>query len=155
PDSFFSWTSDAGGKGALYVFNRADRPPTWHKTGVQSTTFPTTLLKDPPELANTTHLLREQASLRTHFIVFETTIDGEPYQVIALPVYLPASRTALKGIVGFTVNLNWVRAHYFKELAAQVSHVVEGRGAMVLEIFDEKGAVITSNRAGLAVRNDP
>src|SRR4029077_2245040 len=37
PDSFFSWTSDTSGKGSLSVFNRADRPPSWHKSGVQST----------------------------------------------------------------------------------------------------------------------
>jgi len=159
PDSFFSWTrnvkDDEQDKGVLHVFNRADRPPDWHKAGIPTTDFPMTLLKNPEEFADPIHQLREQASLRTRFIVFETDIDGEPYQVVARPVYLPASRTALRGIVGFTVNLNWVRSHYFKELAAQVSHVVEGRGSMVLEIIDEKGQVVTSNRTALGVRNDP
>src|SRR5262245_59384067 len=99
-----------------------------------------------------TKLLRKQASLRARFILFETNIGEEPYQVIAQPVYVPGSRTVLRGIVGFTVNLNWVRAHYFNELTAQLSRVVVGRGSMILEVFDEKGQVITSNRPALGVQ---
>jgi signal transduction histidine kinase len=52
----------------------------------------------------------------------------------------------LRGIVGFTVNLNWVRAHYFNELAAQLSRVIVLRGSMVLEVLDDKNALITSTR---------
>jgi uncharacterized membrane protein len=154
PDSFFSWTGNLDSNGVLYVFNRADRPPSWHAGSVQSTEFPTTLLKDPPELVDMTELLRKQASLRARFILFETNIGEEPYQVIAQPVYVPGSRTVLRGIVGFTVNLNWVRAHYFNELTAQLSRVVVGRGSMILEVFDEKGQVITSNRPALGVASD-
>jgi signal transduction histidine kinase len=155
PDSFFSWTGNLDSNGVLYVFNRADRPPSWHAGGVQSAEFPTTLLKDPAELVHMTEQLRKQTSLRGRFILFETNIGEEPYQVIAQPVYVPGSRTMLRGIVGFTVNLNWVRAHYFNELTAQLSRVVVGRGSMILEVFDEKGEVITSNRPALGVASDP
>jgi signal transduction histidine kinase len=158
PDSFFSWAGSPdkqGEQGVLYVFNRADRPPSWHKGSIQPTEFPTTLLKNPAELADMLHLLRKQASLRARFVLFETSIGGEPYQVVARPVYVPASRTSLRGIVGFTVNLNWVRAHYFNELASQLSRVVVGRGSMVLEVIDEKGTVITSNRPALGIQKDP
>src|SRR5215813_7994627 len=44
PDSFFSWTGSIDSNGPLYVFNRADRPPSWHAGRIQSTEFPTTLL---------------------------------------------------------------------------------------------------------------
>jgi signal transduction histidine kinase len=153
PDSFFSWTG-SDEKGSLYVFNRADRPPSWHSRKIQTTEFPTTVLKNPEELAPMMRLVRNPSALRARFVVFETNIGGEPYQVIARPVYIPASRTVLKGIVGFTVNLNWVRAHYFSELDAQLTRVVEGRGSMVLEVLDEKGSPVTSNRAALNVPND-
>jgi signal transduction histidine kinase len=154
PDSFFSWTG-SNGEDSLYVFNRADRPPSWHNGKTQTTEFPTTVLKNPEELAPMMRLIRNPSALRARFVVFETNIGGEPYQVIARPVYIPASRTVLKGIVGFTVNLNWVRSHYFNELDAQLTRVVEGRGSMVLEVLDEKGSPITSNRAALNVPNDP
>ena len=153
PDSFFSWTG-SDEKGSLYVFNRADRPPSWHSGKLQTTEFPTTVLKNPEELAPMMRLVRNPSALRARFVVFETNIGGEPYQVIARPVYIPASRTVLKGIVGFTVNLNWVRAHYFSELDAQLTRVVVGRGSMVLEVLDEKGSPVTSNRAALNVPND-
>jgi signal transduction histidine kinase len=153
PDSFFSWTG-SDEKGSLYVFNRADRPPSWHSGKLQTTEFPTTVLKNPEELAPMMRLVRNPSALRARFVVFETNIGGEPYQVIARPVYIPASRTVLKGIVGFTVNLNWVRAHYFSELDAQLTRVVEGRGSMVLEVLDERGSPVTSNRAALNVPND-
>jgi signal transduction histidine kinase len=153
PDSFFSWTG-SDEKGSLYVFNRADRPPSWLSGKIQTTEFPTTVLKNPEELGPMMRLVRNPSALRARFVVFETNIGGEPYQVIARPVYIPASRTVLKGIVGFTVNLNWVRAHYFSELDAQLTRVVEGRGSMVLEVLDEKGSPVTSNRAALNVPND-
>ena len=114
PDSFFSWTARRRRqRPALRLFNRADRPPTGARPTAPQTPFPTTLLRIPLSSRAMMQLLRSQAPLRTRFILFETTIGGEPYQVIARPVYLPASRTTLRGIVGFTVNLNWVRAHYF------------------------------------------
>ena len=153
PDSFFSWTG-SDEKGSLYVFNRADRPPSWHSGKIQTTEFPTTVLKNPEELAPMMRLVRNPSALRASFVVFETNIGGEPYQVIARPVYIPGSRTVLKGIVGFTVNLNWVRSHYFGELDTQITRVVEGRGSMVLEVLDEKGSPVTSNRAALNVPND-
>jgi signal transduction histidine kinase len=155
PDSFFSWTSNTTPGGEFYVFNRADRPPAWHEAGTRVTEFPTTLLKNPAELASMMHIARRQAAFRTQFILFETEIGGVPYQVVARPVYVPASRTTLRGIVGFTVNLNWVRAHYFSELTAQLSRVAVGRGSMVLEVLDDQGRVITSNRTSLGVREDP
>src|SRR6185295_1585806 len=82
-------------------------------------------------------------------------IEGGRYQVIARPVYVGGSRTTLRGFVGFTVNLNWVRAHYFTDLTAELSRVVEGRTSMVLEVFDENGTLITTNRPAGSVQSDP
>ena len=155
PDSFFSWKAEGKDDGILYVFNRADRPPAWYEGNVEIAGFPTTLLKDPPELADMVHLLRKQASLRTRSILFETTIKGEPYQVIARPVYVAPSRTTLQGVVGFTVNIDWIRKHYFSELTAELSRVVEGRSSMALEIFDENGTLVTSNRPAGSVQPGP
>jgi signal transduction histidine kinase len=106
-------------------------------------------------LTDLLNVVRHQASFHTRFILFETNIGGETYQVVARPVYVTGSRTTLRGIVGFTVNLNWVRAHYFNELASQLSRVIVARGSMVLEVLDEKGVPITSNRESLGVSHDP
>ena len=88
PESFFNWREQENGTGTLSVLNRADRPPGWYAGGVESTEFPATVLTNPPELHDLLRLLRNQASLRTRFIVFETTINGKPYQVVACPIFL-------------------------------------------------------------------
>jgi len=145
PESFFSWRDEAKGGGILSVFNRADRPPSWYAGDAAITEFPATVLKNPPEFQDLLRLLSSQASLRTRFILFETTIKGEPYQVVARPIYMPLSRTKLHSIVGFTVNINWVKKHYFNDLTAEFVRVIEGRHSLV-EIFDEKGELVAETR---------
>jgi signal transduction histidine kinase len=154
PESFFSWTGGAGDAGSLHVFNRADRPPMWHQGAVDAKEFPTTILRDPVELNAMMRMVRSQAEQHAHFIIFETAIGGQPYQVIARPVYVPASRAAMRGIVGFTVNLHWVRANYFTELMSQLSRVV-ARSSTVLEVLDDRGELVTSNRQALGLPAAP
>jgi signal transduction histidine kinase len=49
--------------------------------------------------------------------------------------------------VGFTVNINWVRAHYFTDLVADLSRVI-GRRSVALEVLDETGKLVAANRPG-------
>jgi signal transduction histidine kinase len=143
PESFFIWR--AGTTGVLSVFNRADRLPAWYHGDVETTEFPATVLKNPPELEDLVRSLASKASLRTRFVVFETMIEGKPYQVVARPIYAPPSRATLHSIVGFTVNINWIRAHYFNDLVADISRVI-GRRSVALEVLDEKGSIIAARR---------
>jgi two-component system phosphate regulon sensor histidine kinase PhoR len=149
PDSFFSWTPGSHDSGRMYVFNRADRPPAWSNTEIQTRRFPTSVLKDPPVFAKIVPALRNQALLHTAVIVFETDIGGQTYQVVGRPSYAPASRTTLTGVVGFTVNLNWVRAHYFTEFTDVLNQVINGIGnSVALEIIDDSGTRIGGAAAG-------
>jgi signal transduction histidine kinase len=154
PESFFSWRTGPGGTKTLYVFNRTDRQPPWSEGEAVAAEFPTTLVKNPPALAALAASLEQQAGLHTRFIVFEMEINGKPYQVIGRPVYQTPSRSVLQGVVGFTVNMNWVREHYFSELTSELSRVIEGRSSMALEIFDENGRLVTSNRAPAELQAD-
>ena len=135
PESFFNWREQENGTGTLSVLNRADRPPGWYAGGVESTEFPATVLTNPPELHDLLRLLRNQASLRTRFIVFETTINGKPYQVVARPIYVPPTRTKLHSIIGFTVNIDWVKTHYFNDLVSEFVRVIEGRHSVANSTF--------------------
>ena len=145
PESFFSWTAEQGGKGTFYVFNRADRQPAWQIQAAQ--TDPVTILKDPKELEGFTGSLRKQAKLRPRLILFETPIGSDTYQVIARPVYGGPAHETLYSVIGFTVNIGWVRDHYFSELTNQVSRIVDGNNSMALQILDERGQLIASSRA--------
>src|SRR5262249_58660584 len=50
--------------------------------------------------------------------------------------------------------MNWVREHYFSELTTELSRVIDGRSSMALEIFDENGRLVTSNRPPAELRAD-
>jgi signal transduction histidine kinase len=153
PESFFSWRTGPGGK-KLYVFNRTDRQPPWSQGEATAAEFPTTLVMDPPALGALAASLEQRAALHTRFMVFETEIDGKPYQVVGRPVYQAPSHSVLQGVVGFTVNMNWVREHYFSELTSELSRVIEGRSSMALEIFDENGRLVTANRTTAELQAD-
>jgi signal transduction histidine kinase len=154
PESFFSWRTESNGNKSLYVFNRTDRQPAWYQGGLGIGEFPTTLVKDPSALTPLEAVLEQQASLHTRFIVFETEIGGQPYQVVGRPVYLAPSHPVLQGVVGFIVNMTWVREHYFNELMAELSLVIDGRNSVALEIFDERGRLVTSNRGRTGLEAD-
>ena len=49
--------------------------------------------------------IRKDAALGRRFSVFETTIAGVRYQVVARLLYRDALRERLEGVFGFTVNL--------------------------------------------------
>jgi len=144
PESFFTWSPDKAGNRVLYVFNRTDRPPPWYDGSVEAPQFPTVVVRNPAALASVLDLIQKQAKLHTRFLIFETDISGQPYQVVARPVY-GGSTAPLEGVVGFTVNMPWIRDHYFSELTAQLSRIVNGQSSMALEIFDENGELITAN----------
>ena len=50
----------------------------------------------------------------------------------------------LLGFVGFTVNMPWVRAHYFAELVDQIARISADEEAMALAVHDEHGQTITA-----------
>jgi signal transduction histidine kinase len=146
PESFFSWRTEANGNQTLYVFNRTDRQPPWYREDTQIAEFPTSVVKNPAALMPMAKAVEQQAALHTRFIVFEMQVNGDPYQIIARPMYLAPSEPVLQGFVGFTVNMNWIRQHYFTELMAELSRVIDARNSVTLEIFDETGNLVTSSR---------
>jgi hypothetical protein len=62
---------------------------------------------------------------------FETTLGGQPYQVVAHLLYETGGRRQLLGAVGFAVNLRWgeltrgarVNEHYFSEILRQIAAI--------------------------------
>src|SRR5215472_8482036 len=127
PESFFTWTADAQNDGVLYVFNRTDRSPPWCDEVFKQTRFPVTILKDPVEVQPWIRVVRRRASMVTPLLAFEIKIAGETYQVIARLRYGGPSETSLQSIVGFAVNIDWVRKHYFSELTSQLSRILAGQ----------------------------
>ena len=92
-------------------------------------------------------LFAKTGAIATRLILFETAIGGDTYQVIARPVYGGPSHETVYSVIGFTVNIGWVREHYFSELTNQLSRIVDGNNSMALQILDEKGQLIASSRS--------
>jgi len=66
--------------------------------------------------------------------VFDSTLSSEPYQVVARLLYGSARHVRLEEVVGFVVNLRWIRAPYFPEITSEMQHVsgtYEGLGVAV------------------------
>jgi signal transduction histidine kinase len=92
----------------------------------------------------------------TPVAVFETRIGDETYQVVARLRYGGPSDTSLQSLIGFTVNINWVRRNYFSELTSQLSRILAGQTNTYLSVLDEHNLVVATNRpAGLPQRGSP
>src|SRR5215831_2097947 len=153
PESFFSWTDDGIGVGKLYAFNRTDRPPPWYQGPVEKEPFPVTILKNPNELRPLIGVIRDRALMLAPVIAFETQIGDEIYQVVARLRYGGPSDTSLQRVVGFAVNIQWVRQNYFDEITSQLSQILAGQMNTSLSVVDENGAQVTMNRSGRAIES--
>jgi signal transduction histidine kinase len=146
PESFFTWTA-GGSRGGFYVFTRSDRPPPWYNESAGARRVPTMILKDPPELHPLLRLLQSTALTGSHVLALETTLHGDTYQIVARARYGFRFGAGTESIVGFLVNLSWVREHYFSELLTQLSNVLAPDSAISMAIFDERGRLVTSTPA--------
>ena len=74
--------------------------------------------------------------------MFETTLDGQPYQVVARLMYSTARHVRLEQIVGFVVNLHWIRNAYIRELTSEVQHISGTYEGLDVAVQDEGGALV-------------
>jgi signal transduction histidine kinase len=76
------------------------------------------------------------------FSFFDLTIEGTPYQVVS-HVFRSSSTGAAApepvGVLGFLVNMEWARTHYFLELVQQVERVVGADTGLALGVLDAGG----------------
>lgn len=146
PESFFAWKESAAGDGLTYVFNRAERPPAWHTPQRLTGPYPVHVLRDPPTVRGLIAEARRRASRGRPFALFETELAGTPYQVVVHLLHSGDRGNRLFGLVGFTVNLDWVRNEYFDELTRQIANIGGQPGEISLAIVDDAGVVVTSTQ---------
>jgi signal transduction histidine kinase len=136
PEAFFAWSS--GGRINVF-FGRSERLPSW-LTSTGSREYPTEVVLNPEVAAALlSRIGRDTAERRTHSI-FETSIAGVPYQVIARPVY---GRTDIvNGGFAVLVNLSWVRTNYFPVITNQVSRIGSLGSGLIATIVDDSGETL-------------
>lgn len=167
PESFFAWRGEPRPNGVL-LFTRSDRRPSWlpdtdpddglvedkllGDTGaINASQFPVEIRRDPLITRMLVDRIEKDAAQGRRFSVFETRIGGVPYQVIARLVYGDAFREKLEAAFGFTVNLPWVREHYFPELTRQVGRITADPDLGV-SVVDDRGQAVVGSPGGAAER---
>jgi signal transduction histidine kinase len=156
PESFFVWRATATGEqGLTYFFNRADRPPRWSPGAVTGDPYPVVVARDPEAIQPLLALARAHAGSGRTFALVETTIAGVPYQAIVHLLYQSSEPRHLFGLVGFTVDMEWVRSNYFQPIVRQVARIGGEADEMSLQIVNEEGQAVSGNgvppRTGVVV----
>lgn len=146
PESFFVWRDSDDGEGLTYVFNRANRVPPWYSGKPSDDPYPVVAVRNPIEARAFVDRARAQAGYGQPSAVFDLQVAGVPYQVVTSFQYHTEAPERPLGLVGFTVNLQWVREHYFEELADQINRIGSLPTDVSLEILDGDGRTITATR---------
>ena len=148
PESFFGWRDDE--KGGLVFFNRANREPSWAHDTVVPSRYPVVVERGGATAQQLLEGIRRDAGSGRSYAVFETDLDGRPYQVVARLQYRDALRQNLESLTGFTVNLRWVRQGYFAQIANEVASIGESAVRLEYAITDERDRPV----AGAALLGD-
>jgi signal transduction histidine kinase len=142
PESFFSW-QQAGG--AVVFFNRANRYPSWLPPSGESNRYPVVLVTNPPGTQSLRKRIEEQGAHGYRYAAFETDLAGQPYQIVARLIYADPLQEQLHSVIGFTVNLTWVRQSYFSDMLSQVAPIATRGKGLNISVFDERGERVWSN----------
>ena len=105
PEFFFGWaTSDE-----TVMFARTDRLPGWLTQHQRDDVYPVEVRRNPPKIAALRQRVESDVAARRRYSMFDTSIEGDRYQVLALLTYEGVTRERLDRVFGVAVNLDWAR----------------------------------------------
>ena len=136
PEFFFGWESVAQG---TVIFARTDRRPSWLPERSGADVYPVEVLHNLPQVSSLRERVGEDVASRRRYSVFDTTIGGVSYQVVALLAYDSVTRERLERVFGVAVNLGWARDHYFNGILQQVTQVAGNATAASFAVIDDRG----------------
>jgi signal transduction histidine kinase len=150
PESFFIWQGEPD-PARMVFFNRSNRRPAWTLGKADVPGFPVVTERNPEVARELQPGILQSVSRGRGFAAFEITNRNTTYQVVAQITYRDAFHEDVLQTVGFIVNLEWVRSHYFNELTEQVSAIGGGPAAgMKISVSDPQGHPV----AGAAPASD-
>lgn len=133
PETFFTWR----GRGEpLTFYARSDRSPAWVRPATSNTSLPVIEGSAPEVAAQLSDRIAADARLGRRYSTFETTIAGNRHQVVALLSYTDRFRQTLSSVLGFTVNLAWVRDHYLPRMAEEIGRIAGTQTGIQLRVVD-------------------
>jgi len=138
PESFFA-ARGATSAGSVIFFTRSNRQPVWAPDEEAPNRFPVTTSTVPMVAEAIMERIAADASYGRRFSIFQLPLSGQPHQVIVRLLYHDQFRENLEGIFGFTVDMQWVRLHYFPELTSQVARIGGTGSGLALSVLDAAG----------------
>ncbi len=142
-ESFYVWSERGGQEGTTYVFNRAERRPRWDTEPPPRDPFPVVFRRDPGALRPLVARARQEAALGQRFALEEVDVGGVRYQTVSQLMYEgEGSQARLSAVVGFVVDLDWVRRHYFSEFIRQIQGII-GDPTLSIEIRTAEGIAVS------------
>lgn len=137
PESFFAWHD--GRPDELVFFNRANREPHWVSDAPHPSRYPVLVVLNPPIAKQLLERIGPDSAARRTYSVFEVDLAGVRYQIVARLGYRDALHDHPSTIIGFTINLPWVRSEYFSQIVSQVARMREPGAVLDLAVVDEQG----------------
>jgi signal transduction histidine kinase len=101
--------------------------------------YPVEVLRNPPEIAALRRRVEADIAQRRRYSVFDTSVGGVTYQVVALLTYEGSTRERLDRVFAVAVNLEWARDHYFTDILQQVAQIAGNASATAYAVIDERG----------------
>ena len=122
PEVFFEWRSvDTLAAATFYV--RADRYPHWIPDDLPPSGFPVASFVKPSISRQLLDRIEQDALLGRNYSIFDVTIGTSTYQVVTLLTFANPYRDRLTSVLGFMVDLAWVREHYISSLTTLVARM--------------------------------
>ncbi len=147
PEVFFSWHRDTPESGVTF-FTRTDRPPSWLPGPAAPGYESLRAIADPAFGRNLLMRLGQEAGHSSELAFFDVEHGGTAYQLVAQLAYADPQRESLDAVFGFLVNLQWVRDHYFAEMADQTRGIGGIDPAIAFRIRDAAGRSVVGPPSG-------
>jgi signal transduction histidine kinase len=141
-EAFFASIPRRNGQSHMTYYVRTDRMPPWLPSAAGEVFFPVVPTQSLAADALLLPAVNRSALEGRQFATFDVRFNGLPYQIVAFLRYEDVTREQLASIVGFAVNLDWVRSEYFKEIVTQILRMQGPDPGLALRISDEAGATV-------------
>lgn len=140
PESFFTWRADSE-RGVVF-YNRANRYPPWMPEVDEPLRTAVVVTVDPPGTSALRRQIDAHAASRFRYVALNTVLAGRPYQVVAWLIYADSLQEGLESVIGFTVDLGWVRRVYFAEILSQLDPIVNRVSRVDIAVHDDRERLI-------------
>jgi signal transduction histidine kinase len=100
--------------------------------------YPVEIRRDPPAIAALRRRVESDIAAGSRYSIFDTSIEGVPYQIVALLAYEGITRERIDRVFGVAVNLQWARDRYFTDIVEQVAQIAGNASATSFAVIDEE-----------------